>query len=118
MNDDVMKMQMLQLELQKQFQTPQDFMAWQARVMGGGAGTTAAVPIDQATLQMQLAAVQQQQMAAMVQQQQAQQQQHNEAALANFQALAAAQSVPTVIPFMQPFPIAATPSGTVHILCS
>ena len=87
-------------------------MTWQA---AAARGQLSAMGIPQASeqaaaLQMQLM---QQQMAAaaIAQQQHQQQQQQNEVAMASLQqALAASQGMPAVIPFMQPFPLAA-PAG-------
>lgn len=125
-----MKLNLLQLEALKNsggagltFQSPQDFLTWQAAARAGQLSAMGIPQSNEAAFQMQLLAQQQMAAAAMAQQQhqqQQQQQQQNEAAMANFQqALAASQGMPAVIPFMQPFPLA-TPTGKdrryVHLL--
>lgn len=124
-NEEFMKLNLLQLEALKNsggagltFQSPQDFLTWQAAARAGQLSAMGIPQSNEAAFQMQLLAQQQMAAAAMAQQQhqqQQQQQQQNEAAMANFQqALAASQGMPAVIPFMQPFPLA-TPTGVFTI---
>ena len=94
---------------------PQDLMMWQSRAAAQLAAM-GQLPVDQA-LQMQLAMQQHLAAAAVAQQQQQQQQQQqNEAAaMANFQAIAAAQGMQAgIIPFMQPMPGFPTTPGNVY----
>lgn len=92
---------------------PQELMMWQSRAAAQLAAM-GQLPVDQA-LQMQLAMQQQLTAAAVAQQQQQQQQQNEAAAMANFQAIAAAQGMQAgIIPFMQPMPGFPTTPGNVY----